>query len=66
MADKVYSIQVTLTDGTEISAGEFIVPEGDRGLVCSVIQSPTNFVPGTTTSITIQNTDFNRKPETGA
>ena len=31
MADKVYSIQVTLTDGTEIPAGEFIVPAGDKG-----------------------------------
>ena len=31
MADKVYSIQITLTDGTEIPAGEFIVPARDKG-----------------------------------
>lgn len=31
MADKTYRLNVTLTDGTQQSAGTFTVPQGDTG-----------------------------------
>lgn len=80
MADKVYSIQITLTDGTEISAGEFIVPAGDKGdkgapgeqgengkegLACVEIQSvEVEPTIGFTTDYT-SDTSFNREPIVG-
>ena len=32
MADKRYKMTVTLSDGSTVDAGTFIVPEGDQGL----------------------------------
>ena len=32
MANKTYKMTVTLSDGSTVDAGTFIVPEGERGL----------------------------------
>lgn len=76
MADKVVKMQVTLTNGTILDAGQFTVPEGPPGTpgtngedgvtpleninIINLISVPT-----VNSSYSMQGSDFNRTPVTG-
>lgn len=79
MADKVVKMQVTLTNGTILDAGQFTVPEGPAGQ--DGAQGPAGAdgvtpleniniinlisVPTVNSSYSMQGSDFNRTPVTG-
>lgn len=73
MADKVVKMQVTLTDGTILDAGQFTVPEGIPGtngkdgvtplMVTSTVIADTKPVNNVQTTIPVAS--FNRTPLAG-